>query len=429
VKRVLVVFETAWDRRQLEACRPAWEGRFELESAAPSDEECPWDCDVPAWVERVAEERAGRIDGVLSSSDYPGATAAAALATRMGLPGSPPAAILRAAHKYYSRIAQRDAAPDATPAFDLVDPDRLGRGPSIGFPCFVKPVKGAFSVMARKVRTRAELGEFLGSTNAEEFRHSYVHIFDQLVRRYTDFEHGGGYFLAEEVLHGRQATIEGWVADDEVQILGIVDSILHPGTKSFARFDYPSALPADIQERMAEISRRVVRELGLAWTLFNIEMIYEPFRNEVKIIEINPRVCGQFADLYAKVDGTSGYEIALQLAVGERPEAPRRRAGRYRVATSFPLRVYEPVRVERVPSAEDVRAAAALFPETLVWNEIAVGQDLSTGEMLEDGKSFRYGVVNLGGGSRTGVRSRFLKVRERLGYGLAPIRSSSAGPS
>jgi hypothetical protein len=159
--------------------------------------------------------------------------------------------------------------------------------------------------------------------------------------------------------------------------------------------------------------------LGLEGSLFNIEMIYEPVRDRIRIVEINPRLCGQFADLYAKVDGVNGYEVALALASGERPGV-RRGEGRYRAATSFPLRVFEPVRVERAPDAGDLAAAEALYPETLIWSECETGQALADFE-AEDGHSSRYGVVNLGADDRRGLLERLDAVVARLGFELRPF--------
>jgi hypothetical protein len=44
--RVLVVFPTAWDVRQLAACRDAWSADYAVELAAPTDEDCDDDFDV-----------------------------------------------------------------------------------------------------------------------------------------------------------------------------------------------------------------------------------------------------------------------------------------------------------------------------------------------------------------------------------------------
>ena len=315
VKRILVVFPTAWDERQLDACRKAWEGRYELTFAEPSDDDCPWDLDLPAYVEETAARYGGRIDGVFSSSDYPGATVAAALATRLGLPGSSPAAVLSCSHKHASRVLQQQAVPEATPRFALIDAGEPEKAlPDLFFPCFVKPVKGAFSIHSRRIDSAEELLGFFRSEVIREFTGSYMHLFNQLVARYTDLTVDGRYFLAEELLSGLQVTVEGFVQQGRVEVLGVVDSLLHPRTQSFSRFDYPSFHRREVQERMADVARRAIAGIGIESTFWNVEMIYEPARDSLHVIEVNPRICGQFADLYEKVGGTHAYPLALAIA-------------------------------------------------------------------------------------------------------------------
>ena len=416
MKKVLIVFPTSWDRKQLSVCAADLAGRYELEYAEPGDDDCPWDFDVCAYIDEVVERYRGKIDGVLSSSDYPGATVAAAVATRLGLPGSVPEAVIRASHKYYSRRAQREAVPEATARFALVDPDSpapdIG---DVGFPCFIKPVKGAFSVMSRRLNSQEELEAFLDRNAVTEFRKYYLNMFNQLVRALTPFEFDGNYFLAEEFLHGDQVTLEGFEHDGAVEILGIVDSAKHPGTDSFAGFHYPSSLPASVQVRMDEVATQVVRRVGLTSSLFNIEMIYDAATDRIGIIELNPRLCGQFADLYKKVDGTSGYEVALAVATGERPKL-QRNAGAFACAASLPLRIFEPARVVRAPGPADISAVEAAAPGTLVWSECETGQKLSDFESAEDGQSARYGITNLGGADRADLTARAERVRQRLSF-------------
>jgi biotin carboxylase len=416
--RVLFVFETAWDRRQLALCREAWQDRLELVFPEPSDTDCDADFDVVHYIERAVSGALGRIDAVLSASDYPGATVASAIATRLGLPGSRPEAVLRASHKYYSRRAQREVVPQAVPRFALVRPGGSARLP-FPFPAFVKPVKGSYSVLARRVESPSELEEFLALPQVREFTNDYLAIFNRLLAAFTRFEYDGRWLLVEELLRGQLVTVEGFVCAGDVEILGIVDSVLH-AQGSFARFDYPSSLPPEVQARMRAIAARVVRHLGLDWTLWNVEMIWDAERDAVRIIEVNPRICGQFADLYQKVDGTNGYAVALSLARGIRPKLSRG-AGRSRIASSHPLRVFEPVRVSRAPTPDDVAAAAALFPETLVWNECSSGDRLENFSRGEDGASFRYGVVNLGADTPQEREQRFAAVCARLGYAFAPL--------
>lgn len=415
---VLVVFPTVWDVRQLEACRSAWSRDYTVEFTAPSDADCDADFDVMEFIGNFAAR--SDFDAVCSSSDYPGAAVAAAIAAQRSLPGALPAAVLRCAHKYYARVAQRLAVPESVPDFALLDPAKPAASTrTLAYPCFVKPVKGAFSVLARQVASPSELDALLGSECVRDYLDSYLRIFDRLLRAYTDCALDSRYFLAEQLLSGVQVTVEGFVQHGEVQILGVVDSVMHPGTRSFARFEYPSALNARVQARLGDVARRIVRAHGLDHTLFNVELLYDPATERIGVVEINPRLCGQFADLYQKVDGTNTYEVALALAAGRRPVV-RHRDGASRVAASLPLRVFSPSRVLRAPGAADIRAAEALFPGTLIWVECEAGQDLCDFDRNEDGCSARYAVVNVGAADRERLAEHFEVIQSRLGFDFEP---------
>ena len=414
MKRILAVFPTMWDARQLEACRASWGSRFDVELGEPDDDRCPWDYDVVGYIDRLATERGGRIDGIFSSSDYPGAAVAAAVSRRLGLPGSPAEAVIRCHHKFHSRISQREAAPEAVPWFEWVDLSGEG-AEGLRFPCFVKPVKGFFSAFTRRVESASQLREFLARPGLRRFMRECIPMYNRLAGALSTLERDGNGFIAEGILRGRQATVEGFVFRGEPEAIGVVDSSLHPETRGFTRFDYPSSLPDGVQRRMEELARRLARHSGLDQTMFNIEMFYDKSADALSVIEINPRMAGQFADLYEKVDGTNGYEIALALAAGERP-ALRRRKGRFGAASSLPLRVYEPVRVVEAPGEAEIRAAESVAPGTLVWSHCRKGQTLADFESGQDGFSYRYAVVNAGAPTGSELRSLLDHVVQRLGF-------------
>ncbi len=431
MQRVTFVFPTAWDLRQLTACESRWRDRFVVAFTSPSDEECLATFDVLDFVEAMARDTTRQIHGVTSSSDYPGAVIAAAIARARGLAGAPPEAVLRCANKYMARVALARAVPEAVPAFALVtpgpgeDPARLFHPhahaalPLPAYPLFVKPVKGAFSVFSGRVENATELAAFVQRPAIESYTHDYLRIFHCMQERWAPESPSACSFLAEEVLQGIQTTVEGYVAGGQVELLGIVDSVLHPGTRCFARFEYPSSLPAGVQTRMADLAQRAIPALGLESTLFNIEMTWDPATDRLGIIEVNPRMCGQFADLYEKVDGTNGYEVALALAVGERPVL-NHRAGSHRVAASVPLRVFTPTHVVRTPNSADRAAAEHLFPGTLVWVECEPGQDLADFESTEDGSSARYAILNVGATSRDQLTTRIEAIQVRLAFQFTP---------
>jgi biotin carboxylase len=274
--------------------------------------------------------------------------------------------------------------------------------------------------MSRRLDCWEDLESFLSRPSLAGFLIHYVFMFNRLVRGLTDFELDGGYFLAEDLLKGRLVTVEGYATGSSVEVLAIVDSVRHAGTRSFVRFDYPSSLTRRVQTRMREVAISVVQKLGLKHTLFNIEMMYDLRRDRVFIVEVNPRMCGQFADLYEKVDGRSGYDVALAIAVGETPPEKRPDTG-YRVASSFPLRIFEPARVTEAPSPERIAEIEERFDATRIWTEVAMGDRLEDFESLEDGRSFRYAVVNLAAPDRDSLFRRLEEVTRALGYRFGPL--------
>lgn len=411
-RRILYLFPTTWDRRQLEACRSAWQDGYEVRFDTPGDADTPWDLDPLEYVERTVERERGRVDGVASSSDYPGAVLAAAVAERLGLPGPGPEAVLRCAHKLESRERQREAAPGAVPGFAGVRHDRPGEA-DLAFPCFVKPVKGSFSQHARRIDSRAELERFLARPAIADYCERYLSIFNRAVAAWAPGLRDGRWFVAEGLVSGPQVTVEGYTQDGEVTLLGVVDSVMHPGTNSFARFDLPSRHAPERVQRMGELAARVMGRMGLESSLFNMELVVDERDGRLWILEINPRICGQFGDLYAKVHGTSSFEVQLALAAGARPRFARG-AGAHVLAASIPLRHFEPMGVLRVPGESDLAALRARQPDTLAWIEVAPGEVFDDLESAEDGHSVRYAVVNLGARDAADLERRQAQARAEL---------------
>lgn len=416
MRHVLIPFPTLWDELQFEACKADWSARFLPHFTEPRDFDVRWDFDVKGFIAAQAAAWQGRAAGVFSSSDYPGAFAAAAIADKLALTGPGAATVLRTAHKLRAREAMNAVAPVK---HALVDPAAIA-DPAFGFPCFVKPVKGTYSMFARRMADAAQLRAFLGSREVQDYTHYFLRIFNELWHEHTGDPIDGRYFIAEEALAGTQVTVEGMVARGKVTIFGVVDTVFHPGTHSFARFVYPSRLPDTAQAEMARVATAAVAALGINNTLFNFEMFFDD-RRGAQIIEFNPRMCGQFGDLYQRVDGKNSYVAAMELACGLTPEWPRRQ-GAYKVAASVPLRVFRPVHVRIAPKPVEVREINESFPEALIWSEIATGMNLDDFHQ-EDGASVRYGVINLAAESEAALLARCEEIVRRLRFEFEPTGS------
>jgi biotin carboxylase len=172
---------------------------------------------------------------------------------------------------------------------------------------------------------------------------------------------------------------------------------MFPGTSTFERSDYPSRmLSAEVRARMVEIANRLVRGLSIRQAQFNIELFYDAERDTIHVIEINPRLSYQFADLYENVDGSNTYDVLLCLTLGRRPTFTKG-AGAYKFASSFVLRTFEGKRLSRVPGEAEVAAFARQYDDARLRIYGRRGQSLSS-EMRAMG-SYRYGIINVGAGS------------------------------
>ncbi len=358
------------------------------------------------------------IAAIVSTDDYPGAALAAVLAEELGLPGPDPKASLICQSKYLSRLAQSRIVPDGVPPFWPIDVAEHAALPDgLTFPAFVKPMKSFFSIGAQRIEDAAELAEVKRKWAELD---AFFMPLDRLLRRHADTEIGTTRLIAEGLLKGVQVTVEGYVHGGEVHILGVVDSIFFPGTLAFSRFDYPSALPEGVQGRMAGIAERLMSGLGFDNGMFNVEMMYDAREDRIAIIEINPRMASQFADLYEKVDGTNSYEVLLDLGCGVRP-SPKRRQGKYRFAASCVLRTFEDGVVAALPCEERLAEIERAYPDIRVEVHATSGRKLS--DELQDGTSFRYGIVSLGGRDRAEVLRQFAACQAELGIVLLPVEA------
>ncbi|HEX8635607.1 MAG TPA: ATP-grasp domain-containing protein [Pyrinomonadaceae bacterium] len=351
--------------------------------------------DILSLIETTIERHRERgIGGVTSGVGYPGMPVASIVGERLGLAAPKVERVLRCEHKYYSRMTQQVLTPSATPSFQLVPPTGLTTDTlDIPFPLFLKPVKSCFSINARKVCSLPELRRVAAGSLLPE---GFLRPFNDLLRVHTDYEFDASHLLVETLLEGKQVSLEGYAFGGEVHILGIIDAVMFPGTISFERFVYPSRLPAEVQARMGRIAAAFISGLGYENALFNMELIYNPATGEIHIIEVNPKIASQFPDLFEKVDGMSSYVPLLQVALGEEPTFPRGQ-GNFKLAASCVLRTFADRRVVRVPSAEQLAKLARAFPDARV--EVAVTEGGLLSDIMQDGKSFRYGLINIGANS------------------------------
>jgi hypothetical protein len=347
------------------------------------------------------------LHGVLSTNDYPGSSLAPIIAHHLNLPGSNPMAALLCQHKLYARQQQKLILPQCTPNFEGFVP---GEKPtSLNVPFFVKPIKGFCSIATKTVHSELDLNGLKDLCPPKKF----FELFDYLLQTYAQKTIGTNFLLAEELLQGTQVTVDGFVYKNKPSILGIVDSIMIPGTISFDRFEYPSSLDQNIQKRIKDITIKLIKSIELAHGLFNVEFIYNQQNDTIHIVEINPRMSSQFADLYEKVDGTNTYQIALDLAIGKQPQ-PQQKNGPHKKAAACILRSPSNKQVVRLPNAQEYSHLNTLFPDMRI--EVFAIVDTRLSEQHQDGDTFRYAGINLGGRDLQDILEKFEYCKQHLTF-------------
>lgn len=395
--RVLVLFPNAWDRVQFG--KPKYEGTHAFTYEGDDFFHFPGTLklitfDAVGFVKQMADKYRGKIDGVLSTDEYIGAIIAAAVARELGLPANDPGKIIEAQHKYYSRVVQKRLGLEGTPECTLIPISGVKeKNLTAPFPMFVKPCKGTFSLFAKMCPDFETLEKHLDFGVLEQIALKRVaKPFNELLRKYTTFEHDAGWFVGESLMKGDQVTVDGFVDRGKVEIMGIVDSVMFEGTQTFERFEYPSRLPKGVRDRMFEMTARFVEGVGIPHGQFNVELFYDREADKLAIIEINPRLSYQFADLYEYIDGSNTYDVLLDLTLGK-PTSFDRGKGEYKKSASFVLRTFKGRRLRSVPTEEEINGFRKQYQEATIKIYGDAGQSLKS-EMRAMG-SYRYGIINV----------------------------------
>jgi biotin carboxylase len=368
------------------------------------------------------------IDAIITHWDFPADTLTPLLCRQFDLPSPALEDVLKCGHKYWARIEQQKHIPEYIPrfcAFDPFDDDPLSQI-DLSYPFWIKPVKA--------------FGSFLGFyiDSAQTF-HSHLPTIREHIPRIGDayniaLEYAdlppeiaaidGNHFIAEELIRGeRQNGPEGYIYQGKVHVNGITDSLKDECGKSFTSYEYPSRWPPAMQQKSLDVTERLMSQIGLNNSAFNLEFIWDEHSGALKLLEVNPRISQSLSDMFEKVHGSSNHEVAVELALGLKPEYPRDE-GHFRCAAKFMWRHYEDALVTRVPSEEEIRRVQQRFPETGVYIEAEVGKRLSE---LRDQDSYSYeiAILHIGAHDHEQLMQRYDECRQMLSFEFAPLKEGA----
>lgn len=323
----------------------------------------------------------GSIDAIVGYWDFPVTMMVPILCARYRLRSADLKAVVKCEHKYWSRLEQQKVI-DEHPAFGLLDlhDDDPQIPDGLTYPVWIKPVKSASSEGAYYVEDDAQLQRAAVREREDVGRigEPFGDILDMLDLPAEIAEVGGTACIVEEAATGAQVTVEGYSTGERIEVYGVVDSLTYPDSPSFLRYQYPSRLSPELQDRMADVSRRVIDAVGLRNSTFNIEYFWDADSQELSLLEVNARHSQSHARLFELVDGVSNHAIMLDLSLGREPRMPEER-GPFPIAAKWFLRRFKDGIVRRVPSAEEIVAVEERIPGTVVHVTVAEGDRLSDG--------------------------------------------------
>ena len=426
--RTLVLFNYDWDASAFERLRDRWpleHAGFDLFSFPSCLRLATFD--LHGFVDRLVQRaRRGAWRAVVSHHEQFGALGAALLAERMGWPGTSVAAVLACQHKVHARQVLQRVAPEANLPFARLQArygDAIPHG--LHYPAFAKPVKAAFSVLARRVANHAQLTALTRFGPLEQWIiRRLVEPFDAIARERLGAAASAHGMLLEEPVDAPQFNLDGYVFRGEARAIGVVDAVMYPGTGAFQRFERPSRLPECVQERALDVAARFLKAVGFDHGFFNMEFFYDPATDALKVIEFNPRLASQLADLYRRVDGIDAHAGSLALAHGHDPAPAMRCAPSAGAAASFVFRSFDRERVPTAPTSRRLRRFNGRFPDA--WLRAMPKQGRGLARDFKWLGSHRYGVLHLGGADAVDLQERYRRACALLGWPAAEARDLHA---
>jgi hypothetical protein len=419
---VLSLFSYDWDASGFAAL----EGRYRIDHAGFDLFSFPsqlglFRFDLQRFTDRLARQaRARGWQAVVSHHEQFGALAAALLAERMGWPGTSVQAVLACQHKLAARAVLQQVAPEANLASARLDacyggavPERLPEG--LSYPVFAKPVKAAFSVLAKRIVSQQDLHRFTRFGAYERWIiEQLVEPFERVCRERLPEAGSAHAMMLEQPVVGAQYNLDGYVEAGVAHAVGVVDAVMYPGTQAFMRWDLPSRLPSAVQRRALDVASRFLRAIGYTQGCFNMEFFHDAATDKLSVIEFNPRMASQFADLYRRTLGLDLHAMSIALALGEPAGSAPRTVPTAGAASSFVFRSFDPAYQPRMPGRDRQRALSARFPDALLLPMPKSGHGLR-----RDFKwlgSHRYGILHLGGDDADDLRQRCESACAMIGW-------------
>lgn len=373
---------------------------------------------------REIEETGVSVDAIVAHWDFPTSVLVPILCNEYKIPAQPVESVLKCEHKYWSRLEQQKVIPECVPDFCSVDP--FAENPleqvTIDYPFWIKPVKAFSSQLGFKIEDESQFHDAI-----EEIRGAIRHFgepFNEALG-YVDLppeiqRANGNTCIAEQIISGVQGAPEGTMFQGEFNVHGIVTQPRTTEDLPFDRIEYPSDLPEHVHRRMIDASKTFLEHIGYDNGCFNAEFMWDEESDQLWLIEFNTRISQSHSEMFIMVDGMSNHEVAIDIALGERPSLPNRQ-GPYPVAAKcmIPYEHQDGI-VRRVPSEQEIDELTQRYPGLKVRLDVEPGVRLS--ELPnQDSFSYHLGTLFVTGDDHKEVADRYQACLNELKFEIEPV--------
>lgn len=374
------------------------------------------------------DEFSGSIDAIVCHWDFPATFLQSILCKEYGLLAPSLPALMKCAHKYWSRMEQQKVVPEHTPAFNAADPfdDNALEKMDLDFPFWIKPIKGYGSMLGFHIGNTEDFHNAMAE--ARKTINNLGNPFDDIMHRLElppELAHiTGNFMIAEQYITGKEFAPEGYVQHGKCHVHGQIDMVISHNGRSFERYEYPSTVPKSVQQRAVAITCKLMKHIDFDNGCFNIEFFWNQDADALWIVEINPRISQSHSYLFEEVDGLSNHEVAIGVALGKSPEFEKGK-GPYTRAAKFLHRRYdrENLVCTGIPSQQDIAELQKRQPDTLVFPRIQEGMQLA--EMKEqDPYSYVIADILIAANSQEELEQRYREASELLPFDFTPVSNN-----
>lgn len=368
--------------------------------------------------------KAQSVDAIIGHWDFPTTSMLPILRREWGLPTPTLESVLYCESKYWNRLAGEEAVPECTPDFQGLDPysdDPVG-DLDMAYPFWLKPCVAFSSYLGFRIENEEQYVKAMATIRdkihvfAEPFDHilQYCENRDALPNRGS-----GATCVAEGLISGRLCTLEGYIHNGDVEVYAIIDSLRASNQVSFFSYQYPSQLPGGVQNRMIANAVKILKHIGMDHTPFNMEFFWDEATDKLWLLEINPRISKSHCPIFQIATGASHHEVAIDLALGRRPDFPRDE-GRFPMAAKFMPRVFGDTVVTRVPSVDEIEALHKQHPDLIV--NVGVEEGMRLSELrAQDSYSFEIADLFMGAANEEELHEKFRHIMEILDFQFADV--------